>query len=143
MGFLGIPSGDLGIVFPDEHHVAFDIPGGLKWRPHAPNFALVVQKTEHDRNPRAEGDVVETGLPVGYFLASARRRHRENEAVVVVKVLNGLFDNVVGSRAIDRYSPKPAEDETKRSAKEGSFSEPVHLGPHGKRNRHGEHQIPI
>ena len=66
-----------GVKGFDGGHVRVKVARGLKDGAQAASFAAVIQIRQHDRDLRADGNVIEAGLPVACFAATAFWGHGE------------------------------------------------------------------
>ena len=85
----------MGIEFFNFRHVRVNIAGGCDHGSDPADFALIIQISQHNGDPRAVGDEVKTGFPARDLGAGTGRRNDHSQLLTVLKSLNRLSHDIV------------------------------------------------
>ncbi len=133
-----------GVKGFDGGHVRVKVARGLKDGAQAASFAAVIQIRQHDRDLGADGNVIEAGLPVACFAATAFWGHGElQRAGGGLDGRDRRSNHVIGFLSVHGQAAQPHHQPPKGRPEQVFFAHPVQVKPQGKSDHQGVGQVPV
>jgi len=124
-------------------HVGLDIAGRIENGAYTPCLAQVIQKSEHDRDIGAPGDVIESAFPVRDLLPGSLGGQNHGELCPFLEYLDHLYYDIARLGPIDWNAAKPPEESVKGPPEEAVLSEPVTSELQNKNHGQPDGEIPV
>ena len=140
---LGLLASLVRVEVADELHVGVEVAGRIEDRSEADPLRRVVYEGEDNRDVRAEGDVIEAGLPVRGVAARALRGQRDHHLFGAVEGRDHLVHEVVSFRSVERNATKYTHQPAEWRAEERVLTDPVPLHAEAHEHQYGDGKVPV